>query len=75
MSKNDFKKKVCKNEKPLFLNNFFETFNFIFLTSNGNDILYKNGADTIRKKVKKSDFFEIFWIFFRPFGQFLDNFG
>jgi len=30
-------------------------------------------AETIRKKVKKSDFFRIFWDFFRIFWDWMEN--
>ena len=43
--------------------------------TNGNITFYKNATETIRKKVKKSNFFGIFQIFFGSDGQLLDNFG
>jgi hypothetical protein len=49
---------------------------------NDNNTFIKNVVETIRKKMKFSDFFGIFWdfsdfflIFLVPTGQLLDNFG
>ena len=77
MSKMDFKKKVCKNE-----NYFFLTFFSYFFTIYGNATCDKIMTETIRKKVKKSDFFGIFWDFlgffqtkWTTFGQLCTFFG
>ena len=61
------------NIPPIFVETFFR----IFLTLNDQSTFYKKAAETIRKKVKKSDFFRIFRNFSRFFGtDFLkmDNF-
>ena len=42
---------------------------------NGLMTFRKKGDETIRKKVKKSDFFRIFRDFFGSVGQLLDNFA
>jgi len=70
------KKKFAKM-KTVFFRLFFQTFFSKFLTLNDNTTFHKNVAETIRKKVKKSDFFGIFWDFSGFFGtefEKMDNF-
>jgi hypothetical protein len=62
----DFKKKVCKNENHFFFQLFFDTFFRIFLTINDGVTFGENVVESIRKKVKKWDFFRIF----RDFSDF-----
>jgi hypothetical protein len=57
------KKKFAKM-KTTFFSTFFDTFFRIFLTLNDLSTFDKNRDETIRKKVKKSDFFGIFSGFF-----------
>ena len=63
--------------KIVFFQLFFETFFSQIPMINDNTTVDKKVVETIRKKVKNSDFFGIFWIFFGFFGtDFLkmDNF-
>ena len=75
MSKMDFKKKVCKNENHFFFTFFFDTFFRIFLTSNDVATFGENVVESIRKKVKKWDFFRIFLDFSNFFGSDWTTFG
>jgi len=56
MSKNDFKKKVSKNENPFFLTFFLRHFFFKNVMIIHNTIICKNAVETIRKNA-------IFWSF------------
>ena len=77
MSKNDFKKKVCKNENHFFFDFFLKFIFHIFKRYMITSLLSKKATETIRKKVKKSDFFGIFRDFseiFIFFSDQMDNF-
>ena len=75
MSKMDFKKKVCKNENHFFFNFFLKRFFLNFYTLNDLSTFDKNEDETIRKKVKKWDFFRIFRDFSNFFGTDWTTFG
>jgi hypothetical protein len=66
------KKKFAKM-KITFFSTFFLSFFRIFLTLNDLTTFDKNRDETIRKKVKKSDFFGIFRDFFEIFLFFSDR--
>ncbi len=75
MSKNDFKKKVCENENHFFFQIFLTHFFSYSYMINGNIVFDQNRTKTIRKKVKKSDFFGIFRNFLEFFGAEWTTFG
>ena len=69
----DFKKKVCKNENQFFFDFFFRHFFHDLITIIGLTTFHKKMAETIRKKVKNSDFFGFFLDFSNFFGFFWDR--